>query len=60
MASPWKDNSIQYPRLLAEIVATQDNLDLEALATEMSVEVEDVKELFERAQQEWDGIKASM
>jgi hypothetical protein len=45
----WDDNSIQFPRLLAEIMATQDDLDIAALA--------EVLDLFERAQNEWERIK---
>ena len=52
----WEDNSIQFPRLLAEIIATQDNLDMNALAESMDLEVEDVAELFERAQAIWDSV----
>lgn len=53
----WYDNSIQFPRLLAEIVATQDKLDLPALAESMDVTVEEINELLDRAQREWEVIK---
>lgn len=53
----WNDNSIQFPRLLSEICACQDNLDLDALADSMDLEVENVIELLDRSQSEWEKIK---
>lgn len=53
---PWFDNSIQFPRLLAEIAATQD-LNWDALCESMDLEVEDLDALFERADIEWEAIK---
>lgn len=52
----WQNNAIQFPRLLAEIVATQA-LDMPALAEAMNVDVAEVHELLERAQNEWEEIK---
>ncbi len=57
MNKHWKNNVIQFPRLLCEIVATQENLDLVALADSMDLTVDEVKELFDRAHIEWEGIK---
>lgn len=53
---PWASNMIQFPRLLAEIAATQ-NLELQDLADSMDLEVSDVCELLERARVEWEIIK---
>lgn len=53
----WRDNAIQFPRLLAEISATQDTLDMQALADAMDLSVEEVNELFDRADTEWERIK---
>lgn len=53
----WADNSIQFPRLLAEIMATQDQLDMLALAQSMDLSVDEVRELFDRAQEKWEQIK---
>ncbi len=53
---PWFDNSIQFPRLLAEIVATQD-LNWDALCDSMDLELEDLDALFLRAEVEWEAIK---
>jgi hypothetical protein len=54
---PWEDNEVQFSRLLAEISATQDKLDLEALAESMDLEVAQVNELFDRAQVRWEEAK---
>lgn len=56
-ATQWERNEIQFPRLIAEINATQDNLDLAALAESMDLEVDDVKALFDRAEEAWNAIK---
>lgn len=52
-ADLWSRNDIQFPRLLSEIVATQDKLDMPALAESMDLDVSEVGELFERAQTAW-------
>jgi hypothetical protein len=54
--SKWEDNFVQFPRLISEIVATQE-LDLKALADSMDLTIEDVNELLDRAQQSWEDIK---
>jgi len=56
--SHWEDDSVQFPRLLAEIMATQDNLDMPALAESMDVSIEELNELFDRADRSWESIKA--
>lgn len=53
----WEDNRIQFPRLISEIMATQD-LDLECLAESMDLTIDEVNELFDRASEEWESIKA--
>lgn len=53
----WENNSIQFPRLLAEIAATQDSLDIEALCEAMDLDEYYITELFDRAQIEWEKIK---
>ena len=57
--SSWEDDSVQFPRLLAEIMATQDNLDLEALCESMDLEPDDIWEIFNRAQNAWEKTKES-
>lgn len=52
----WKDNAIQFPRLLCEINATQE-LDLVALAASMDITLDELSALFDRAHQEWEQIK---
>ena len=56
----WNRDNIQFPRLLAEIIATQDKLDIKSLAAEMDLTVTQVDELFERAQMKWDKYKAAL
>jgi hypothetical protein len=56
----WEDNSVQFPRLLAEIYATQDSLKMADLCASMDIEVGDIVEIFERAQAEWERIKEAM
>lgn len=53
----WKNDAIQFPRLLCEIMATQDNLDIPALAESMDLTIEQVNELFDRANAAWETIK---
>ncbi len=61
-ATTWHDNSIQFPRLLAEIAATveltEDQWD--DLLASMDLETDDLRELFDRAQEAWEGIVADM
>lgn len=52
----WNDNTIQFPRLLCEINATQ-TLDFHLLAAEMDLSIEEVIELFDRADFAWEQIK---
>lgn len=56
--SKWQDNSIQFPRLLAEIIAvglSEEQWD--GLLDAMDLESDDLSELFDRAQEEWERIK---
>jgi len=54
----WNDSYIQFTRLLAEIAATQPNLDIPALAESMNLMPADVDELFDRAQSEFETLKS--
>lgn len=54
----WENSAIQFPRLLAEIMATQDKLDMESLANAMDLSVDEVSDLFDRADIAWESIKA--
>lgn len=53
----WENNRIQFPRLISEIMATQD-IDLGLLAESMDLTIDEVNELFDRASEEWEIIKA--
>lgn len=54
----FSDNSIQFPRLLAEIVAVGlTDEQIEGLAVSMDLDTSEVHELFIRAEKEWDVIR---
>lgn len=55
----WADDITQFPRLLAEINATQDDLDFDALSESMGLELARIDELFERAHAAWEATKKS-
>ncbi|WP_196493113.1 hypothetical protein [Burkholderia territorii] len=55
--TPWERDEIQFPRLLAEIISTQENLDIAALAESMDLSIDDVNSLFDRADRAWEAIK---
>lgn len=60
MSNPrWEDDSIQFPRLLCELMATQD-IDMQALADSMDLSIADVDALFDRADAAWEAIKARL
>jgi hypothetical protein len=55
----WQYNHVQFPRLLSEIMAsgclTEEVWD--TLLESMDLESDELSELFERAQKEWETIK---
>lgn len=54
----WNDNSIQFPRLLAELFGIGLTArQYQQLRDAMDLEVEDIDELLERALMTWDRIK---
>lgn len=52
----WDNDEIQFPRLISEILATQD-INYELLGASMNLTADQVKELFTRADQKWEMIK---
>jgi hypothetical protein len=56
----WENDLVQFARLLCEIVATQENLDAEALCESMDLSLDEVDELFERAHQVWEQAKEDL
>ncbi len=52
----WEDDSVQFPRLISELHATQ-NLDVPALCKSMNLTGEKVSELFDRAERAWETVK---
>lgn len=57
--TPWEDNAIQFPRLLSEIAGavTISEDDWLLLCESMDLSQDEVRELFNRAQAEWENIK---
>ena len=53
----WEDTGIQAVRLVSEIIATQENLDMEALCESMDLEMDDMNNLMDRIQDSWEDIK---
>ena len=53
--SVWERDEIQFPRLLAEIAATQE-LGMDALCESMDLTQADIDELFDRASTTWQRI----
>lgn len=57
-ATTWELNRVQFPRLLAEIMAIGlTDEQIEGLATSMDLHRVDVYDLFDRADDEWQAIK---
>lgn len=59
MKDLWEDNSIQFPRLIAEIMATQE-LDFTTLCESMDLSPDDLEELFDRAHYAWERAKGNL
>lgn len=59
MTALWDDNRVQFPRLLSEIYATLDFSDEQrrALCEAMDLSEDELMELFERADDEWQVLK---
>jgi len=55
----WRDNSIQFPRLIAEINANVDisDEDWKSLCESMDINGTELNDLFDRADTEWERIK---
>jgi hypothetical protein len=55
----WRNNRIQFPRLLAEIMGTVEftTKQRQALCETMDLDWSDICELFDRADEEWQQIK---
>lgn len=53
----WKDDKIQFARLLCEIVATHEKLNIKELCESMDLEPEYIDELFDRANEVWEDSK---
>lgn len=58
--SKWKNDAIQFPRLIAEIIATQENLDIDVLCESMDISLDELNELFDRAQDKFEKLKENL
>jgi hypothetical protein len=61
--SKWEDNSIQFPRLIAEAEAAGlwcDKVGVQLMCESMDLDTEEVFEIIERAQTVWDKIVADI
>ncbi len=56
----WLDNSIQFPRLLAELYAVVDYKTVREAADSMDLTDAQVDEVFQRACAEWERIKSEL
>ena len=55
----WKNNTIQFPRLLAEINGVGlTNKQYKELSDSMDLSREEIDQLFDRAEESWQQIKA--
>jgi Trk K+ transport system NAD-binding subunit len=55
----WERDDIQFPRLLAEIVATQD-IDYTAISDSMDLSEDEINEIFERAHKAFEASKENL
>jgi hypothetical protein len=54
----WENNDVQFPRLLTEVAAVLTTEQYKEIALSMDLTLDDVTDLFERAERVWDNIKA--
>lgn len=57
MSDNWENNSIQFPRLIAELWGVLNHEQFSHLCDSMDLPMENVEELFTRANAEWEAIK---
>mgnify|MGYP007046956487 CR=1 FL=1 len=57
---PWLDNELQFARLIAEIAATVDTDIAGPLSESMDLSLDELNELFERANTVWETAKAKL
>ncbi len=60
MKTTWDTNSIQFPRLLAEVWAVLEYEQYRELAVSMDLSEDEVRSLFRRADEEWEAIKEKL
>ena len=58
--SPWENNEVQFARLLCELVAVCDDLNIAGLCESMDLEEDDIQELFDRAHDVFEAAKEKL
>ena len=58
--SLWERDDIQFPRLICEFIASQDNLNFKDLAEGMDLDEMELDELFIRAHAAWEKAKEEL
>jgi hypothetical protein len=53
----WDDDELQFARMLCEIVATHEHLNVDALVISTGLKASDINEVFERAHERWERAK---
>ena len=56
----WNNDKVQFARLLCELAANCDNLELGKVAASMDLEAGEIVELFDRASAVWEDAKAKV
>jgi len=55
----WDHDEVQFARMLCEILACHEHLDVDALAASMDLELSEIEQVFERAHESWERAKRS-
>jgi hypothetical protein len=55
----WDNDKLQFARLLVELLAANEDLELEAVATSMDLQLQDVTELYKRAHKVFEEAKVN-
>lgn len=53
----WKNNEVQFARIICELIAIQDDLDFPGLCASMDISEEELQELLDRAGTVWENAK---
>lgn len=59
MKTTWNDNHVQFARLICEVFSNSQ-IDMEAVAESMDINIADIRNLVDRAEVEWTRAKQGM